>query len=230
MFHSQWWSLPINPYFLPRKFLWNAIASIAPMVHGRLLDVGCGNKPYQILFTHVSSYVGLELDTPNNRQTKPAEIFYDGIEFPLSDASFDTILCNQVLEHVFSQKDFVAELLRVLRPGGTLILTVPFLWPEHEQPNDCLRYTSFGLRNLLEQRGFCVERQEKLTRSGGAICALWSDRLNTLLRRTPLLFRIFGRAFLISPISLLGWLLALVAADDSELYLDNFVICRKPEA
>lgn len=211
-------------------FLWRSIAKAANSVHGALLDVGCGVKPYRDVFTQVTQYCGLELDSANNRQLKQADIYYDGHFFPLSDASFDAVLCNQVLEHVFNQENFVAELRRVLRPGGILILTVPFLWPEHEQPNDCLRYTSFGLRNLLEQRGFCIEHQEKLTRGGGAICALWADRINTLLRCTPLMIRILGRACLITPISLVGWLLALVAANDSELYLDNFVICRKPEA
>lgn len=228
MFTAPWWALPINPAFLPRRALWQAMAETAPLVRGRLLDVGCGNKPYRQLFSQVDEYLGLELDTPENRSTKQADLFYDGMHFPVADRSFDAILCNQVLEHVFQPEAFLAEIRRTLRPGGVLILTVPFLWPEHEQPNDCLRYTSFGLRDRLERSGLTVTRQHKLISGGGALYALASDRLNSYLRPTPLLVRLLGRALLIAPLSLVGWLLAAHAPAESELYLDNFVVCRKP--
>ncbi|MDD2663763.1 MAG: class I SAM-dependent methyltransferase [Dechloromonas sp.] len=227
-FRAPWWALPINPAFLPRRALWRAMNEAAPQARGRLLDLGCGSKPYRELFPQVNEYLGLELDTPENRQTKQADLYYDGGRFPLADTSVDAVLCNQVLEHVFWPEAFLAEMMRVLRPGGILILTVPFLWPEHEQPHDCLRYTSFGLRDRLEQTGLTVERQCKLTPGAGALCALAADRLNTALRPAPLPLRLLGRAGLIAPLSLLGWLLAAMAPADAELYLDNFVICRKP--
>lgn len=194
---------------------------------GRLLDVGCGTKPYRSLFIRVNEYLGLEFDTPENRETKLADLYYDGYTFPVADASVDTVLCNQVLEHVFNPERFLAEIFRVLRPGGVLILTVPFLWPEHEQPYDCLRYTSFGLKDRLEGARFSLERQSKLTREGGALFALMAERINTMLRPTPLPARLVGRALLIAPISLVGWLLDAIASNETELYLDNFVICRK---
>ena len=168
------------------------MADVAPIVQRRLLDVGCGTKPYQSLFTQVGEYIGLELDTPENRRTKHADLFYNGRCFPVADISFDVILCNQVLEHIFEPEQFLAEIQRVLRPGGYLILTVPFFWPEHEQPNDCLRYTSFGLRHRLDQAGLILERHQRLTPGGSALCALAADRVNTRLRSSPLLVRLFG--------------------------------------
>lgn len=228
MFAAPWWALPINPAFLPRRALWRAMAEAAPLVRGRLLDVGCGTQPYRSLFTQVEEYLGLELDTPENRRTKQADLFYDGDRFPVADGSFNTVLCNQVLEHIFRPERFLTEITRILRPGGCLIMTVPFLWPEHEQPYDCLRYTSFGLRDQLERTGLIVERQQKLTLGGGALCALAADRLNTRLRPAPLMLRLLVRGLLIGPLSLLGWLLAATAPADAELYLDNFVVCRKP--
>lgn len=228
MFTAPWWALPINPFFLPRRALWRAMADVASQVHGRLLDVGCGKKPYRWLLKGVDEYIGLELDTPDNRASKHADLYYDGTAFPVGDSSMDAVLCNQVLEHVFNPEAFLSELHRVLRPGGVLILTVPFLWPEHEQPFDCLRYSSFGLRNWLEKAGFVVARQAKLIRGGGALCALAADQVNTRLRLLPLPFRLAGRGLVIGPISLVGWLLDATSAADSELYLDNFVICHKP--
>lgn len=228
MFAAPWWALTLNAAFLPRRALWRAMERSAEMAHGRLLDVGCGTKPYRLLFTQVHEYIGLELGTPENRETKQAELYYDGNTFPIADASVDTVLCNQVLEHVFNPEAFLAEIFRVLRPNGVLILTVPFLWPEHEQPYDCLRYTSFGLKNRLERAGFNLEHQGKLTRGGAALCALAADKINTALRWMPLPGRLLGRLLLIAPFSLVGWMLDLLTSTTTELYLDNFVICRKP--
>lgn len=230
MFAAPGWALPLNPAFLPRRALWRAMGSAAQIATGRLLDVGCGNKPYRPLFTQISEHLGLELDTSENRESKRADIYYDGHTFPIADRSVDTALCNQVLEHIFNPEQFLAELFRVLRPGGVLILTVPFMWPEHEQPHDCLRYTSFGLRDRLEQAGFRLESQSKLTRGGAALCALTADRINTLLRPTPLPVRIVGRSLLIAPLSVIGWLLDAASSEQTELYLDNFAICRKPDS
>lgn len=230
MFAAPWWALPLNPAFLPRRALWRAMERSAEMARGRLLDVGCGTRPYRSLFTAIHEYIGLELDTPENRESKQADLYYDGCTFPMGDASVDTVLCNQVLEHVFNPEPFLAEMFRVLRPNGVVILTVPFLWPEHEQPYDCLRYTSFGLKDRMEKAGFEIEHQSKLTRGGAALGALAADKINTALRWMPLPGRLLGRSLLIAPISLAGWLLDGIASESTELYLDNFVICRKPNS
>lgn len=75
--------------------------------------------------------------------------------------SYGGVICNQVLEHVFNPDLFLQEIFRVLKPGGKLLMTVPFVWDEHEQPWDYARYSSFGLRSLLERNGFIVDEQRK---------------------------------------------------------------------
>ena len=67
------------------------------------------------------------------RQRGEADYFYDGQSFPFKGGSFDVVLTNQVLEHVFNPDVFLSEIHRVLTPDGVLLLTVPFLWDEHEQ-------------------------------------------------------------------------------------------------
>lgn len=227
MFKAPWWSLPINPAFLPRRALWQAMEESAASAHGRLLDVGCGSKPYRTIFTRVTEYLGLELDTEENRATQHADFYYDGQTFPVADESVDTVLCNQVLEHVADPDEFLSEIFRVLRPGGTLILTVPFIWPEHEQPHDNRRYTSFGLRNQLLAAGFAPRKQAKLIRGGGVLFALAAAGINAYLRNSPLLIRVLMRIIVIAPLSLAGWMLTMIAASDTEMYLDNFVIFQK---
>ena len=72
----------------------------------------------------------------------------------MPDASFDVVLCTQVLEHVAEPARVLAELRRVLATGGELWLTVPFVGELHEEPHDHYRYTSYGLRGLCERAGF----------------------------------------------------------------------------
>ena len=128
---------------------------------GRLLDVGCGSKPYQELFA-VDDYIGLDIDNEAMRNRKIADYFYDGTTFPFNDNEYDSVLCNQVLEHVFNPDEFLSEIKRVLKPGGRLLLTVPFVWDEHEQPHDYARYSSFGLKALIDKNGFNVIEYKKI--------------------------------------------------------------------
>ena len=67
---------------------------------------------------------------------KHADRSYDGKTFPFSDGEFDAVLTSEVLEHVFNPDEFLSEINRVLRDDGVLLLTVPFVWDEHEQPFD----------------------------------------------------------------------------------------------
>lgn len=155
-----------NP--LQRAFRWGAdyvdlqwehtlrsLREVAPLSHGRLLDVGCGTKPYESIFTpYVSSYVGLEYSasfepTDASRQGSVVDYFYEGERFPFEDASFDTVLSVQVLEHTPIPGTVTREMGRVLRPGGTALVMAPFSFRLHEEPNDFFRYTPHGLKKLL---------------------------------------------------------------------------------
>src|SRR5438876_3705492 len=85
----------INPFYFARKGLIAAIREFAYEVRGKTLDIGCGQKPYQHLLAS-SEYIGLELDTPVNREHKRADLYYDGTKFPFDSDSFDSVICNQV--------------------------------------------------------------------------------------------------------------------------------------
>lgn len=227
MFDPALMGMLVNPFFLARRGLAREMRRCANRVGGRLLDVGCGQKPYQEMFT-VSAYVGVEIDSPENRKYKLADQFYDGRHLPFADREFDTILCNQVLEHVFEPDEFVAELLRVLKPGGTLLLTVPFVWDEHEQPFDYARYSSFGLRHLLTKHGFVVEEQVKTLANISVLCQLSNAYLFKVTQtRFRLLNQLFTSLFM-APISLVGVVLAWLLPQNGDLYLDNIVIAQRP--
>lgn len=216
----------INPFFHARRGLHKAIAEVASEVGGRILDVGCGDKPYRDLF-HASEYVGLEIDTPANRARKQAEWYYDGTTFPSPDDAFDSIICNQVLEHVFTPDRFLTEIRRVLKPGGNLLLTVPFVWDEHEQPWDYARYSSFGLKSLLENSGFEVIRHSKINADVRALFQLVNAYLYKVTRVRKPALQMLVVAIVMSPFNWLGLILYRLMPRNEDLYLDQIVLARK---
>lgn len=123
---------------------------------GRLLDIGCGEKPYRALFApFITEHVGLDhTDTQHSRDAIDLYGYADAI--PVEAMSFDTVLCTTVLEHVEEPASVLAEMHRVLRPGGILILTAPLFWHVHEAPRDFYRYTAYGLRYLCEKAGLTI--------------------------------------------------------------------------
>ncbi len=216
----------INPFFLARRNLWKGIENSSHYLGGKLLDVGCGSKPYQNLF-QVSEYIGLDIDSDLARQRDVADYFYDGTIFPFEDASFDSVLCNQVLEHVFNPDAFLEEIARVLKNQGTLLLTIPFVWDEHEQPWDYARYSSFGLAHLLHKHGFEIQFQKKLAADLSVVFQLLNAYLFKVTKNWPQLFSLAFTFIIMAPISILGLVLGKILPSNSDLYLDNLVVATK---
>jgi SAM-dependent methyltransferase len=225
-FNPSWAGMLVNPFSIARRGLLQVLRRLGPAVHGRTLDVGCGRKPYKPFFRS-TEYVGLEVDSPAARAASLADVYYDGQTFPFEDRSFDSVVATQVLEHVPRPGDFLAEIHRVLRDGGVLLLTVPFVWDEHEQPRDFTRFTSFGVRRCVEEAGFDVQEASKSVTDVRVIFQLanaylykstlcrhaWINRLSTLC--------------LMAPLALAGEALAPFLPSSEDLYLDNVVLARK---
>ena len=121
---------------------------------GRLIDIGCGTKPYRAMFAPlVDEHVGLEHEASFHDKSN-VDLFGTAYEIPAPDASFDCAACNAVLEHLEEPEQALRECWRVLRPGAVAIYSVPFIWHIHEQPRDFFRYSKYGLRYLFEKVGF----------------------------------------------------------------------------
>ena len=129
---------------------------------GRTLDIGAQNGPYAALFPN---RVALDI-----RRGTGVQIIGDAQALGIADDAFDVVLCTEVLEHLPEPQRAVDEMFRVLRPGGTLLLTTRFLFPIHDAPHDYFRFTKYGLRYLL-RRFTIVELQEE-TDSVGALAVL----------------------------------------------------------
>ena len=224
-FHPGLLALFINPFYFARAGLRDAIAELGPRLSGRLLDVGCGSQPYRRYFPHLD-YLGLDIDTAANRQAGIADHFYDGSRFPFEDSSFDSVLCNQVLEHVFNPQQFLSEIRRVLKPGGRLLLTVPFVWDEHEQPYDCARYTSFGLRHLFDEQDLQWLEHRKLGGDASILFQLTNAYLFKVGRRLPKWWFLLFSVTVMAMVNWLGFIVRRLLPENGDLFLDHVVLAE----
>lgn len=229
MMHPGIIGLFINPFFFARKGLSEGIKSMGNYITGKTLDIGCGNKPYELFFSS-EVYTGLELDTPENRNNKNADYFYDGYTMPFNSNSFDSIVCNQVLEHVFEPGQFISEIKRVLKNKGIILVSVPFLWDEHEQPYDYARYSSFGLKYLLEKESFEIISEKKTNADIRAIFQIGNAYLYKVLNTRSKFINILTCVIFIFPLNLIGLLLYRFFPKNSDLYLDNIILAKKSES
>jgi len=141
-----------NNYFLIYYYLIrdieNALKSNAT---GRLLDIGCGNKPYSIFLNENIEHIGCDITQSSENKV---DIICTATSILAENNSFDTVLCTQVLEHVEETDKMLSECFRVLKPGGKIILTCPMYWPLHEEPYDFFRFTKYGIKHIFEKAGF----------------------------------------------------------------------------
>jgi SAM-dependent methyltransferase len=107
----------------------------------RVLDIGAGGSSYSRYFPN-----RLTIDIDPAR--KP-DIVGDAHALPFPDDSYSFVLCTEVLEHLRDPRTAIAEMRRVLEPGGTLVLTTRFVYPLHDTPHDYFRYTKYGLQELF---------------------------------------------------------------------------------
>jgi len=220
----------INPFYFVRRELFKSTSLLSPHIKGKILDVGCDNKPYQKLFTHAKEYIGLELDSPENRKKGEANVFYDGKHFPFGDSTFDSVVFTQVLEHVFNPDEFLNEINRILKKDGNILLTAPFIWDEHEQPHDYARYSSFGLGHLLKKHGFQIIKSFKMVDDIRVIFQLINCFIYKLLPPVKSYrFRLCLYVLLISPFTILGIFFSLFfpKSRGRDLYMQNVILAQK---
>jgi len=142
------------------------VAAIRGHAQGALADLGCGNAPLAGVYApHVTSFLWVDWPASTHRRVTP-DVEQDLAEpLAIPAASLDTVLLTDVLEHMREPDRLIAEIRRVLRPGGRAIIGVPFLYWLHEEPHDHHRYTIHKLRDFAARHGF--EMVEERVYGGG---------------------------------------------------------------
>jgi SAM-dependent methyltransferase len=219
-------SVLFNPFFLIRYNLFSKIKHLSKYIRGEVIDFGCGRKPYRNLF-NVSKYIGVDLEvTGHDHKNSEIDVFYDGKNIPFEDECFDSVICFEVLEHVFNPEEILIELNRILKKNGSGIISVPFCWNEHEIPFDYARYSSFGIKFLMEKCGFQVLEIHKSGRFSAVIMQLVI--LWIFEKFKPLGYLgFFLCLFLALPLNLSALLLNLIPSKNPSMYFNTVLVVQK---
>lgn len=140
---------------------------------GTVVDIGCADRRIARYLPAGCDYIGL--DYPGTALglygTRP-DLFADARRLPFADRSIDGIILKDVLEHVAGPQLALAECARVLRPGGVVVVWMPFMYPVHDAPHDYQRFTEHGLAAYLRENGFDVSRCSQVLAPVGTACLL----------------------------------------------------------
>jgi len=217
----------INEYYLIRKGLSSQIIKKAPEFKGLLIDFGCGSKPYRDYFTNVSEYIGVDLkiDGWEHRQTT-VDFFYDGKTIPFGDNHFDSMLCSEVLEHVFNIEELLAEFQRVLKPGASVLISTPFMWEEHEVPHDFARYTTDALYHLYQKHGFEIVDHHKTGNTIEVIMQFNLLYVKSLLPNNKIIRQVLMLPFIII-CNTIASVFGFILPGSGKIYFNNVFVLRK---
>ncbi|MBW7909496.1 MAG: methyltransferase domain-containing protein [Kiritimatiellae bacterium] len=224
---------PNNPYIRPRFYAFDYLgltitrhllrrllaAHFSPAKQLRILDVGCGTAPWKALWDpYASEYVSLDI-----KPGPAVSVVASAEDIPLPNASFDAVFSNAVLEHVRGSRQAISEVHRVLKPGGTAIIGVPFIWPIHGSPHDYWRWTPHGLEQEFKSFASC-----QIEQAGGWLANYLMIK-NAFLREWQ--ERCLALRFLWTPAiilnNLIGHLFALRAQTFSSFATFYIVIAKK---
>jgi ubiquinone/menaquinone biosynthesis C-methylase UbiE len=224
MFNPSFLALFFNPFYIIRRNLFKNIKINSNILHGKVLDFGCGRKPYKNLF-NVSEYIGLDIEeSGHDHKNEDIDVFYNGNKIPFEDEYFDCIFSSESFQCVFEMETILKELKRVCKSKGYIFVTAPFIWDENEVPYHFANYSSFGLKYLLEKHDFKVV---KAIKTGTYIETLFQMLNNYiyLVLRYKLIQLMFSPLFMV--LSIIGIVLSKIFPNINSFYLNNIIIARK---
>ncbi len=217
----------LNPFFLGKSAMFINVKKFSRFISGKTLDVGSGSKPYFGLFQEVTTYVGMDIEQSGHKHDlESIDVFYDGVTFPFEENTFDSLVFFEVLEHVFNPDTFFKQIKKVVKPEGYCLVTIPFVWGEHEQPYDFARYSSFGLKHLFEEHGFEIIEHKKYLTDFRLIFLLINSYFYTTFKKYLPGYMAWG---LILPCSIINNILGLISyilPKNNDLYFGNIYVLK----
>lgn len=209
--HPQWFA------FLREE---RNLARTCAALTGTVLDVGCAGGLPRNFLPASSHYIGLDYySTATDWYGTRPDVFGDAQSLPLADASVDHALLLDVLEHLPRPIRCLDELHRVLKPGGSLTLQVPFLYPVHDAPLDFRRWTRHGLRTAAARSKFAIVEEVAIghpleTAALTGNIAMSQTVINWMRGRSPLALLVIALPFAVLIKNIAAWVFARLSRSD----------------
>jgi SAM-dependent methyltransferase len=205
-FAPQAWRDRADYAFITNRLIEISVRRFAHELQGRVIDVGCGTKPYRPYFNHATAYTSCDVEATRCQ----VDLICAADRIPVEAETFDSILCTEVLEHVPDPLSVMREFHRILVHGGRVLITVPMFWPAHEQPWDFRRFPGHGILHLASASKFQVDH---LAPRGGKVAMVGQVVLTAFQRyfRLRFLRRSWNETVLCldsktqNPMMTLGW-------------------------
>jgi SAM-dependent methyltransferase len=225
---------PLHPQWLLQRITKRELRQLGSLAKGLVLDIGCSDQKFRNYLNCDCNYIGLDYYDTVVRfyQTRP-QIFGDAQALPIRNDSIDTIVLTDVLEHLPKPTQALDEVVRALRPGGKILISVPFLYPLHNVPYDFQRWTTYGLGQMVKSlnvkivehkhSGQPVETAVALTN-----IALSKLALDMLTRRNPIGFIVLVLALIAIPVlNLIAWTITALSRKDDLMPFHYLLVLEK---
>ncbi len=219
-----------HPFYFNRNGLKDGISFFADKMYGKMMDFGCGSKPYKHLF-NVESYLGVDFQNDGHpHDDEEIDLFYNGKTIPMPDQYFDSVLSSEVFEHIFNLDEVLKEIHRVMKTGGNLLITCPFVWNEHEAPHDYARYSRYALEDIMQKNGFEVLEFRKSGNFMSTVFQLYNLYWYSIYHRKKnrfVLIRWAYKLLIILPTNIIGKFFSSIFPFNDTLYLNNILLAKK---
>lgn len=229
-----------SPFFIARYYFLKDLRSLLTQYKfkGNLMDIGCGSKPYKKFFLHVKKYQGIDFknysinrdfeeDTPDYYFSTT---YKHSLLIPFRKNQFDNSVSFQVLEHHPSPQRMIHEMVRITKPGGYILISVPFIWPLHEIPYDYHRFTEYYFHNIFSDLHCTILQIKKEGSLFSTLILLVSDYLDIVASRSKLYYYPIALVFL--PVLFFHY--ASIFIDrifpSKEIFFNYLVLARKKPA
>lgn len=225
---------PLHPQWIAYRLISRSNRVVNTLLRGRVVNVGSGPDVSWLLIPEASQHITIDFPETGARLygTKP-HIWGDAQQLPLASSCSDTVLLLEVAEHLPHPDRAFKECARVLKPGGRLVVSTPFLYPEHDLPYDYHRWTSVGLKSALTENGLHVQQLRALgtppQTAGMLLCVAFAKLvLDWLERRSPLLVLTPLIVLLIPMVNLVSELLGHAASPSGFMAKGLLAVAEKP--
>lgn len=206
---------------------------VGALAFGTIMDIGCSDQAVKPYLGKCTRYIGLDYyRTATQWYGSRPQVFGDAHDLPFPGSLIDCVLLLDVLEHLEKPERGLAEIRRVLKPGGLLIIQVPFLYPVHDKPQDYRRWTVFGLSRLLREHDFVIAEQETTgnpmeTAALLLNIAMSKTVLQSVKRKHPLALLAVILPILVAFVNGAAWFTSLVGPRDDMMPFSYLMVCRK---